>query len=215
MPRRNYLSSVITKSSFWESITLSRLNKNMRLSEGSSGSSETAERIDFSKFILEVGEGKVPENIEGNISIPEKYLHRGNLEGLLSWVYNGINDNIGINGAWIAEGAILSPKDEEVHAINIMALEKPGEAFDLLSFDNNYCTQSYPVEFLNSFNPSGMPLHKLTLKVGTPIILLRNLDIKQSLSIVTRLFVTKIGRRVLVLKLQLGPIQEKEFLFQE
>ncbi|GFX12708.1 ATP-dependent DNA helicase [Trichonephila clavipes] len=37
-------------------------------------------------------------------------------------------------------------------------------------------TTSYPVEFLNSLELSGVPSHKLELKVGVPVLLMRNLD---------------------------------------
>jgi len=38
-----------------------------------------------------------------------------------------------------------------------------------------------PIEFVNSLNPSGLPPHKLDLKVGALIILMQNLNCSQIL----------------------------------
>ena len=83
----------------------------------------------------------------------------------------------------VCEGAILTPKNDRVNNINIRIQDRlPGCATTYKSTDTG-CVQRVQrascvlsTEFLNSLEPPGMQPHILTLKVGTPIILLRNID---------------------------------------
>ncbi|KAF1879663.1 hypothetical protein Lal_00033321 [Lupinus albus] len=52
-------------------------------------------------------------------------------------------------------------------------------------------------EFLNTLSTSGLSNHKIKLKVGTPIMLLRNLDQAERLYNGTRLMVTRMAKHVL------------------
>ena len=60
----------------------------------------------------------------------------------------------------------------------------PGESRTYLSFDSvSSSTENlenldvlYPTEFLNQLDLPGLPHHKLVLKVGTPVMLIRNLN---------------------------------------
>ena len=65
---------------------------------------------------------------------------------------------------------------------------------------------AYPTEFLNSITLSGMPPHAMTLKVGAPIILLRNLraDSGNGLQNGTRLIILKLGTKVLEVEIASG-----------
>jgi ATP-dependent DNA helicase PIF1 len=54
----------------------------------------------------------------------------------------------------------------------------------------------YPTEILNSLTSSGMPQHIITVKVGAPVMLLRNLN-PPKLCNGTRLRVTKLKRNVI------------------
>ena len=55
----------------------------------------------------------------------------------------------------------------------------------------------YPVEYLNTLNSNNFPPHRLLLKVGVPIMLLRNLNQSLGLCNGTRLIVTQLGDNVI------------------
>ena len=59
---------------------------------------------------------------------------------------------------------------------------------------------SLTIEFLNSLTTSGMPNHSIKLKIGSPIMLLRNLDQTQGLCNDTRLIVTRLANHVIAAK---------------
>ena len=55
----------------------------------------------------------------------------------------------------------------------------------------------YPVEYLNGIKLNNLPYHKLVLKVGVPIMLLRNLNQSTGLCNGTRLIVTKLADKII------------------
>jgi ATP-dependent DNA helicase PIF1 len=69
--------------------------------------------------------------------------------------------------------------------------------------DNNFYDVLTP-EFLNSLHTSGLPNHKIKLKIGTPIMLLRNIDQTRGLCNGSRLIVTNLGQAVLGAKIMSG-----------
>lgn len=81
--------------------------------------------------------------------------------------------------SWLKERAILTPKNDTAANINNTLLEKlPTEIVQYQSVDSVVEVEDavhYPVEFLHTLNPPGIPPHNLCLKVGAPIMLLRNL----------------------------------------
>jgi ATP-dependent DNA helicase PIF1 len=69
--------------------------------------------------------------------------------------------------------------------------------------DNNFYDVLTP-EFLNSLRTSGLPNHKIKLKIGTPIMLLRNIDQCKGLCNGTRMIITHLGTYVLGAKIMSG-----------
>ncbi|KAF1862159.1 hypothetical protein Lal_00026681 [Lupinus albus] len=64
--------------------------------------------------------------------------------------------------------------------------------------------QGLTTEFLNSLRTSGLPNHKIKLKVGTSIMLLRNLDQTKGLCNGTRMIVNRLATHVIEVKVMTG-----------
>ena len=97
---------------------------------------------------------------------------------------------------WMDGRAILAPTNLKVDALNNMITDTfPGEPVVLTSSDevvNQDDVRKYNIEYLNTLSPTGLPNHRLFLKRGMPLMLMRNLNPKMGLCNGTRLIFDKI-----------------------
>ena len=141
----------------------------------------------FAKWQLEVGQGKHTDDSEGSIiSVPEHMKCRENtVDCLIDTIYPGIsNGNLAAN--YFSEHTILSSLNVVVDSLNNSVLSKfPGPSRVFHSADSIPTSEqsggedpmlNYPVEYLNQINCSGLPLAKLELKKGCPMMILHNLN---------------------------------------
>ncbi|KAL1330530.1 hypothetical protein AAHE18_12G116100, partial [Arachis hypogaea] len=98
---------------------------------------------------------------------------------------NGLEQSTAQELSFFQDKAILAPTVENVEEINSYIVDLlPGEEKNYLSADSICGSDAYSnvdvdwinVEFLNQIRCSGLPNHSLKLKIGVPIILLRNID---------------------------------------
>ncbi|XP_058751153.1 uncharacterized protein LOC131624208 [Vicia villosa] len=141
------------------------------------------------KDVMDVGDGKICEPNDGlaDIEIPQEILisnFEDPIKAIVESTYFNLLENF--QNVDILQGkAILASTIRVVKKINHYVLDMiPGEEEKYLSFDSidrTYTSynETYEVltpEFLSKLRTSGLPNHKIKLKVGIPIMLTRNLD---------------------------------------
>ena len=110
----------------------------------------------------------------------------------------------------ISSKAILCPRNDSCLEINHSILSKlPGAVVTFTSMDSTVSDDedelnNYPIEFLNTLHPSGLPPHKLNLKKGAIVLLLKNLDFKKGLCNGTRLIVLNMTAYVIQVEIAAG-----------
>ena len=172
--RPDELKACLKSSHLWRSVKKLRLTTNMRAKlHGDQLSGQ------FATDLLALGDGKVPVGNDGDIPMSPLGIMVESVEELRGRVFPSIVQNYR-NHKWLCERAILAPKNETVNETNLKLLDLvPGQLCTYLSVDtvpDQSQVVHYPVEFLNSLEPPGVPPHRLSLKVGVPIMLLRNMD---------------------------------------
>lgn len=193
--RADEVKACVKASYLWPLIWKLSLRKNMRVhlrGDVSAGQ--------FSELLLKIGDGEYPES-EGKVTIPAGLGSVvTTLADLTARIYPDIADIKEKSTDWLCERAILTPKNDKAAVINETLLNSfEGAEMEYRSVDSVVQTDDavhYPVEFLNTLNPPGFPAHKLLLKVGAPVMLLRNLN-PPKLCNGTRLRVKALHRNVI------------------
>ena len=177
------------------------LDENMRTDE---------DEVQFSEYLLSVGQGKeeVFDDLgEFTIKIPDEYLVNSGDE-LIERVFPNLSTSH--DSKELIEGAIYTPLNTHVKELNDMCMQSfPGRSKTYLSADSILEVDhraAVPPEYLNAMSISGLPDHKLELKLGVPVMLLRNLQGGQQngLRNRTRLIVLNMMERCLECEVAVG-----------
>lgn len=202
------MENTIKKSNTFQKFHNFKLTTNMRANQ---------DEKEFAKWLLQIGEGT---NDSDRDSLPTSSIVLPSSIITKDIVKDMYDDNDKSN---VEKEAILTPKNDATFIINQQILQKLPEntavyySTDTITTDDPSDALNYPTEFVNSMTPSGLPLHKLQLKQGAIVMLLRNLDINDGLCNGTRLRICNLyhnvidaqvlitGKRVFIPRIKLTP----------
>ncbi|KAJ3684336.1 hypothetical protein LUZ61_013500 [Rhynchospora tenuis] len=219
--RFDTVAASIANSYLWSSCRLLKLTINMRLLAHNGELSDRIAIAQFADWLLSVGDGSAPaiplynSPLADWIKIPDHLLINNSHdkeEAIIHAVYADLQTNFH-NHDYLRVRAIVTPKNDAANSLNEAILKHiPGEQFEYLSHDSIQGAENisedlhtmYPIDILNTITAGSLPCHKLSLKIGVPVMLLRNMDQSKGLCNGTRMVITQLGVRVLQAKIITG-----------
>ncbi|GJX94366.1 DNA helicase [Tanacetum coccineum] len=177
----------------------------MRLQRFGLTSKERKRSETFAKWLLDVGDGKIGEPEEEDqdsswITIPPEYSvdnDETSLSKLINFIYDDTTLKTPTVGS-LQEKPIVCPKNATADNVNAKILSNiKGQSKIYLRNDEAIPMGSitsetellYPTKYLNTITFPGFPPYELELKVGSSIMLLRNVNLSGGLCNGTRMIV--------------------------
>ena len=196
----------------WHRYTMHRLTKNMRV-ERLISTDTSANRISelraHADWLLAMGNGKLENKCQNLITIPKKMVCISPDE-LEEKVYDDFEVNY-IDKEYLLNRLIMSSTNDCIQEKNFKFVDQklPGDM--IVSYSRDECVEMedrhlYDSDYLNRMNVSGLPPHRLPLKVNAVVILIRNLDVKRKHCNGTRYIIKEMHSNLIVAeKLSGGP----------
>jgi hypothetical protein len=219
--RAEIVDAALSSSALWSFVKVLHLNENTRLKADGLTEASRAELASFSEWVLAVGDGTLPAHKRAGdsestwVTIHDSFLIRTDgdrVDALIDCVYDGF---IGSYCCleYLAARAIVCPTNAVVDAINKrVALRVPLESREYMSADRVAPGSEqipnvdvlYTEDILNAITQPNYPEHRLVLKVGMPVILMRNLNQGMGLCNGTRLLITRLADFMLEVTVMTG-----------
>lgn len=189
----------------------------------------------YADFLLRVGNGTEETFGDDYVKLPDdivvNYTSDDSVDKLIDLVFPNLPANC-TSVEYMRGRAILSTRNEHVDKLNARMIGMfPGEDKVYYSHDSvdDDTHNNYPIDFLNSITPNGLPPHELRVKKNCPVILLRNIDPHNGLCNGSRLVVrgfennaidaeivngTHAGKRVFIPRIPLSPSDDINLPFK-
>jgi hypothetical protein len=216
-------ASTLKSSKLWSQIHTFSLKDKICLGLGL-GIEQNHANMAFAQELLEIGEGvnqstdtakirtkNIKVNFQQkasrcfNLAMGQTYRDLGRM----------IHQDWRTYASYLSGRIILTPLNADASKINnklVHSLKTPGICSTSIDKTDDSGPGPISVEALNKIDFPGFPTHKLELKEGIPVVLLRNLNIKQGLCNGTRIVIEHLSPRALSGRILNGPFRNQEVL---
>ncbi|XP_071712507.1 uncharacterized protein [Rutidosis leptorrhynchoides] len=205
--RQEVVQACINRSDLWQHCQLHTLSRIMRVNEYTTDGHVDPRKQEFNRWVLDIGDGRAAAVCKDGeeeptwIEILEQFIVKSEkppIDAVIDTIFPDFLRRYK-NEDYLREREILTPHNDDADQINKHMFKKLEGQTMIYKSSDEICKGStdaydqhsaYPVEYLNKLNFPGVPPHKLKLKIGQPIMLLRNLYPSAGLCNGTRLIIT-------------------------